>query len=441
MSEKWNPSVRVRLSIMMFLTYAINGIWIIPLGTYLTSVGYTGDNVGAAYSTFALGCIIAPLFVGMIADRFFSAQKILGVLNILAAVLLVLAARYSVGEDGKAWVGADGKPALGIFYWLLLGHFVAYMPSWALTNTIAMRQMEDPARQFPAIRVMGTIGWVVVGFTTLFGTQLNALLKTTENFEATATPMYIAAGISIVAGLFAFFLPATPPAGKGKKASVGEILGLKAIRLFKDRNFLVFGLASFLVFFAGIFYWNWTNVYLNETGMKYAMAWQTIGQMTETVFLFSMPFFFARFGVKKMLLFGLLAWTLRFVCFSFGDWGTATSVLVILGIALHGPCFDFFFVTGQLYTDAKAPKEIQAQAQGLISLITFGLGWYFASIVAGRVVQTYAIEGGGHEWRTVFLYPIGIAAAVTVFFFLSFWDKARLGQGEGEQAAAEGEAA
>jgi len=424
----WTTGVRVRLSIMMFLQYAYNGIWIIPLATYLTRLGYSGGNVGSAYGTFALGCIIAPFFVGMIADKFFSAQKILGVLNISSGILLILAAKYSVGPDGQAHGLASGSPTLGIFYWLLLGHFIAYMPSWSLTNTIAMRQMENPARQFPGIRVMGTIGWVVVGFTTLFGKQINDLLQTAEKFEATATPMYIAAGIGIVAGLFSFFLPATPPAGKGKKTTFGDILGVKALALFKDRNYAIFGLTSFLIFFAGLFYWNWANVYLNESKMDYAMAWQTLGQMTETVFLCIMPWFFARFGVKKMLLFGLLAWMLRFVCFSFGVWGTSTAVLVLLGIALHGPCFDFFFVTGQLYTNAKASKDIQAQAQGLISFVTFGLGWWAASWVAGKVVERYTLAPDVHDWHTIYLWPIGIAAAVTAFFLLLFWDKTSLGE-------------
>ena len=419
--------VRTRLSIMMFLQYAFNGLWFIPLATYLTRVGYSGGQVGDAYGSFAIGCIISPFIVGMVADKFFSAQKILGVLNILAAGLLVLAARYSVGLDGLAHK-VGGQVTLGVFYWLLLAHFVAYMPSWALTNTIAMRQMSDPARQFPGIRVMGTIGWIVVGFITLFGAQINALLKTTESFEATATPMYISAGIGLLAGLFSFFLPETQPEGRHKKVTVGDILGLKALSLLKDRNYAVFVVTSLLIFFAGLFYWNWGNPFLNESGVKGAMAWQTTGQMTEMVFLFVMPWFFARFGVKKMLLLGLLAWMLRFVCFSYGVWGTATAALVVLGLMLHGPCFDFFFVTGQLYTNKKATRDIQAQAQGMIFLTTFGLGWWLAAKLAGRVVEYYALKPSGHDWHTIFLWPIAIAAAVTVLFVLCFWDKTTVGR-------------
>lgn len=432
-------NVRVRLSLMMFLQYAFNGIWIIPLGTYLNRVGYSGLDIGAAYGASAIGCIIAPYFVGMIADKFFAAQKVLGVLNLAAAALLLAAVKLSVGPDGRA-VMVDGQTHLGLFYWVLLAHFICYMPTWALTNTIALRQMDQPARQFPLIRVMGTIGWVVVSAVTLFGAQVNRLFNTTEQFEATSTPMYIAAGIGLVAGLVAFFLPNTPPAGRGKQITFADLLGLKALRLFKDRNFLVFALTSFCIMFAGLFYWSMANVYLNESGMKNAQFWQSTGQMTETLFLFIMPWFFARFGVKKMLLIGLFAWIARFVCFAYGVWGTSTAALVVLGLMLHGPCYDFFFVTGQLYTDQKASKDIQAQAQGLISLLTFGLGWFFGALLAGRVVDHHAIKDAagavtGHAWHSIWLFPIGIVAVIIVFFGLFFRDRTSVGQPAAEPAA------
>lgn len=381
---------RFRLSVMMFLQYAFNGIWFIPVSTYLSSVGYSGENIGRMYSTFAIGCIIAPFFVGMIADKFFSAQKILGVLNIIASLLLIVAARVVVGPDGRAHTDASGETVLGPFYWVCLAHFICYLPTWSLTNAIAMRHMSDPGKQFPSIRVMGTIGWIVVSMTTLFGSQINYILGTTQNFEATVTPIYIGAAIGLLTGLFSFFLPATPPLGRGKRVTFADIAGFKALALLKDRNFAVFAGTSLLILFPGLFYWNWANVYLNETKMSYAQAWQSTGQMTEMVFLFIMPWFFLRFGVKKMLIIGLVAWILRFACFSFGIWGTATATLVVLGLMLHGPCYDFFFVTGQLYTDKKASADIRAQAQGLIFLITFGLGWFLASQAAGYVVDHYA---------------------------------------------------
>jgi nucleoside transporter len=435
-----NGNIRLRLSVMMFLQYAFNGIWIIPLGTYMNRVGYSGMDIGAAYSTFAIGCILAPYFVGMIADKFFAAQKILGVLNLAAAGILLLAPSLSVGPDGRALV-SGGQTGLGAFYWVLLAHFVCYMPTWALTNTIALRQMDNPAGQFPGIRVMGTLGWIAVSAVTLFGESINGWLGRTEPFEATATPMYIGAALGGIAGLASFFMPATPPAGRGQRITAADIAGVKALALFKDRDYAVFALTSFLIMFAGMFYWNWANVYLNESGMKFAQFWQSSGQMSETVFLVVMPWFFRRLGVKKMLLVGLCAWIARFACFSTGAWGTATAALVVLGLALHGPCYDFFFVTGQLYTDRKAGKEIQAQAQGMISFITFGLGWFSGSMLAGWLVERHAVrvaaEAGaavgavtGHRWHDIWLWPIGIVAVILLFFGILFRDNTVVGSGK-----------
>ena len=418
---------RLKLRVMMFLLFAYNGIWIIPLGTYLNSVGYTAGNIGTAYMTFAIGCIVSPFFVGMIADRFFSAQKIMGLLVILSAVMLIVAAKVSVGADGSAHLNAAGKPDLGLFYWVLLAHFICYMPTWALANSISFRQMDNPGQQFPGIRVLGTIGWIVVSMTTLFSAQINDLLGTTEPFEASVIPLYFGAGIGLVTGVFCFFLPPTPPQGAGQKVTFGDILGVKAFALFKDRGFAVFALTSFLILFPGMFYWAFANLYLNESDVKAAAAWQSTGQMTEMVFLFIMPWFFARFGVKKMLMIGLVAWIARFLCFSYGDWGTSSAFLVVLGLMLHGPCYDFFFVTGQLYTDKKAPREIRSQAQGFLFLITFGLGWFCGSYLAGKVVDHYALGEGAHNWSAIWLWPIGMVAVIIVIFALGFNDKTRVG--------------
>jgi MFS family permease len=237
-------------------------------------------------------------------------------------------------------------------------------------------------------------------------------------------------------------MPDTPPAGKGKPASVADILGLKALGLFKDRDFVVFAMTSLAIMFAGLFYWNFANVYLNESNVKAAQSLQSIGQMVEMVFLFVMPWFFARFGVKKMLLLGLCAWIARFICFSNGNWEGGTAALVVIGLMLHGPCYDFFFVTGQLYTDKKASKDIQAQAQGLISLITFGIGWFFGSMLSGSIVDQYAIKDAagkvtGHNWPQIWMWPVGIVAALIVFFVLFFRDNSSVGVEEGAAAPAE----
>jgi nucleoside transporter len=377
-----STNTRVRLSVMMFLQYAFNGIWIIPLFNYLTkTVGYTDTEAAGMFSTTALGFIIAPFFVGMIADRFFSAEKLLGVLNILAAGLLYLASQMAAS--------ADGKPQPGVMFWILLAHFLCYAPTWALTNTIALNQMSDPGKQFPSIRVMGTFGWIAVSTVCLFSDRITAAFGVSQNFEYTKIPMIIGAAIGLATGLFSFFLPNTPPKSIGHTPTLGDILGIKALSLFKDRNFLVFALTSFLIMFPNMFYWGFCNMYLNEVGMTSVQFKQSIGQMAEVVFLYLMPLFFIRYGVKTMLAVGFLAWLTRFVCFAFGYQTASLAFLLYIGLALHGVCYDFFFVTGQLYADKKAPKEVQASAQGLISLITFGLGWFVGVTCAGVVINSH----------------------------------------------------
>lgn len=475
-----STDTRIRLSVMMFMQYAFNGIWVIPLGFYLSKVGYTGVEIGfVAGSTFALGCIISPFFVGMLADRFFSGQKVLGVLNLLAAVLLFYASRMAVDAEGvkQPWV----------LFWMLLAHYLCYMPTWALTNSIALYQMDNPGKQFPGIRVMGTFGWIAVSTIALFSDQITSALGGEGNIEATRLPMLLGSGIGLLVGVLSFFMPKTPPKVADSKVTFADVLGLKALALFKDRNVLIFALSSFLIMFPAMFYWQFCNLFLNEStalvtsipvgdvsslnerapspalretleqnaitisdesevvvlvedkeweitnvnrrllirndegtfnvygGMSYVMFKQSIGQMAEVIFLVLMPWFFRRFGVKWMLLIGMLAWTARFICFGFGNTGSLVFLLYI-GLALHGVCYDFFFVTGQLYIDKKAPKEIQAQAQGLISMITFGLGWFFGVMLAGWVIDLYAlkeiVEGNeqivGHVWKNVWLWPIGI---------------------------------
>jgi len=416
----WTTGTRVRLSVMMFLQYAFQGIFIIPLNNYLTkTAGYTATEAAAIFTTVALGFIIAPFFVGMIADRFFSAQKLLGVLNIAAGVLLYLASEMAVTKDGVK------QPA--VLFWIFLAHNLCYSPTWALTNTIALNQMDNPGKQFPGIRVMGTFGWIAVSAISLFSDQITQAFGVTQNFEYTKLPMLIGSAIGVFTGILSFFMPATPPKSIGHRPTFGDILGVKALALFRDRNFLVFALASFLILFPNMFYWAFCNMYLNEIGMKFAQFKQSIGQMAEVVFLYLMPLFFIRWGVKTMLTIGFLAWMTRFVCFAFGYQGL--TPLLYLGIALHGICFDFFFVTGQLYTNKKAPKEIQASAQGLITLITFGLGWLGGSLTAGKVIDSFVTvrDAAGnatmHNWQTIWLVPFVLATVLLVIFLLGFKDK------------------
>ncbi len=428
-----SPSIRIRLSAMMFLQYAFQGIWVIPLVTYLMQAGYTGAEVGTMYGTIAIGFIVAPFFVGMIADRFFSAQHVLGVLNILAAVFLFAASQMAVT--------AEGDPQPRVFMWILLAHCICYTPSWALTNTIALNQMKNPGKEFPSIRVMGTIGWIVVSAITLFSAPISAFAGFETSYEASKLPMILGAFIGLAAGGFAFLLPNTPPKKTDHPVSAGDILGLKALDLLRERNFAVFTLCSFLIMLPGTFYWVFCNGFLNEIEWGAVAFKQSFGQMSEFLFLICMPFFFARFGVKKMLLIGMVAWFVRFVCFSFGDTGSMVGLLW-LGIVCHGVCFDFFFVTGQLYVDKKAPKEIQAQAQGFITLITFGVGWFVGTKIAGGVVDRYvceAADAAAHDWQRIWYVPAAMALVIMILFVACFNDKAKVGHEDepGPQESAE----
>ncbi len=390
---------RIKLSVMMFLEFFIWGAWFVTLGTFLgKNLHASGTQISLAYLTQSIGAIIAPFIIGLIADRFFSAQKILGVLHLAGAVLLWTASRAS---------GFDA-----FFPWILV-YMVLFMPTLALVNSVSFRQMTDPGKQFPSVRVLGTIGWIVAGLTIgwLNWEQSNQLGLT----------FGMASVASAILGLFSFTLPSTPPAKKGEKTSVADVLGLDAIGLLANRSYLLFFLASVAICIPLAFYYNFTNLFLNEVGMKSAAGVQSLGQVSETLFMLLIPLFFVRLGVKKMLAIGMLAWVLRYVFFAFGNADTGYWML-ILGIVLHGVCYDFFFVTGQIYTDNLAGERFKSAAQGMITLATYGVGMLIGSLVAGPVVDLYA-ENGGHDWRAVWLIPASIAAFVLLLFILLFKDR------------------
>ncbi|MCB0637945.1 MAG: nucleoside permease [Lewinella sp.] len=392
-----NTSVRIQLSTMMFLEFFIWGAWFVTMGTFLGgALQASGVEIGVAYQTQSVGAIIAPFIIGLIADRFFPAQRILGVLHIAGGILLYLAA------------SAKG---FGNFYGYILPYMILYMPTLALVNSISFRQMADPKKEFAGVRVLGTIGWIVAGL--LIG-YFN--WESTNSLELT---FQMAAGASILLGVFSFFLPHTPPAKpRGEKVTTRELLGLDALSLLKDRSFLVFFVASILICVPLAFYYNFTNPFLNEVGMERAAAKMTLGQASEVLFLLLMPYFFVRLGVKKMLLVGMIAWALRYVFFAFGDTGANTWML-ITGIVLHGICYDFFFVTGQIYTDARAGERFKSAAQGLITLATYGAGMFIGALISGYIVDAY-ILGEGHDWKTIWLIPAGIAAVILIAFALAF---------------------
>jgi nucleoside transporter len=386
-------SVRIKLSSLMFLQYFVWGAWSVTMGTWLgQTLGFSGEQIGLAAGTTALAAMISPFFVGMIADRFLATEKILAALHLTGGLILLYASTMS---------------AFGPFYAVLLGYSLCYMPTLALSNSLSFHQMKDPAREFPAIRVLGTIGWIVAG-----------LLVGTLGLEATALPMRLAAGASVLLGVFCLALPHTPPS-RGRRASMSDVLGLEALGLLRERSFAVFVLGSFLICIPLQFYYAFANPFLNEIQVVNAAGKMTLGQMSEIGFMLVMPIFFRRLGVKNMLIVGMAAWAARYLLFAYGNNGSLVWMLYS-GILLHGICYDFFFVTGQIYVDQKAPPDLRAAAQGLIAFVTLGLGMFIGSWVSGRIVDAFALPGGGHAWERIWIVPAAMAGAVLLLFAAFF---------------------
>lgn len=390
-----------RLSLMMFLQFFVWGAWFVTLGTHLGNIGFTGKQIGYTYLMNNIAAIISPFFVGMVADRYFASQKVMGVLHLLGGVILYLSADVTT----VAW----------LVFGLLL-YNLTYMPTLALVNAVSFQQMESPDKQFPRVRVWGTIGWIVAGLSITF-----IQLKYFADVEKSSMPLKMAAIASIVMGIYSFTLPNTPPQNVGKEVTAGEVLGVKALRLMKERSFLIFVLCSLLISIPLAFYYNFTNLFLNDLGMQGVAGKQTMGQMSEVIFMILMPFFFVRLGVKKMLLVGMLAWVARYALFANGNLG-ASAWMLYGGILLHGVCYDFFFVTGQIYTDRKASRDIRASAQGFIALITYGVGIGVGSLLSGIVVDAFT-KNGVKDWSTIWYIPCVFAAVIALFFALTFKDQ------------------
>lgn len=389
--------LRIQLSLMMFLQFFVWGAWYGQMSKYLfTSLGATGSQVGNAYSAFSIAMIIAPFFVGMIADRYFAAQKVLGVLNFLGAIIL-----FFLIQEKDA----------GNFYWWILAYCLTFAPTIALGTSIAMTHMTDPAKEFPMVRVIGTIAWFVV-------TNFVGYLGVGDK----STIFYISMLSSLVLGAYAFTLPNTPPKATDK-ATFAKIIGKDAFVMFKDRSFLIFFISSILICIPLSFYYAMANPSLTDSGMTNVENKMSLGLLSEFLFMLAIPFALKRFGVKWILIVGLIGWIVRFYLFSNGDGGSGLWMLYT-AILLHGLCFDFFFVTGQIYTNAKAGEKIKSQAQGLISLATYGIGMYIGSILAGLVTEKYTIDGI-KDWGSIWLVPAGIAAVVLLLFVLFFKDNTR----------------
>ena len=397
-------TVRAQLSLMMFLEFFIWGGWFVTLGSFLgNNLSATGAESAMAFSTQSWGAIIAPFIIGLIADRFFNAERILGVLHLIGAVLMY---QMSLATD------------FAVFYPYVLGYMIAYMPTLALVNSVSFNQMKDPAKEFPLIRVFGTAGWIIAGWIISFGFKWDAI----ENIEqgALSNTFLMVAIASAILGVFSFTLPKTPPSvDKGEKVTLSDILGLDALKLLKDKNFLIFFLSSIMICIPLAFYYQNISLFLTEYKVENSTTWATLGQISEGKFMLLLPFFFKKYGFKKTILFGMLAWVIRYVLFAFGDAGDLFFMLVI-GIALHGICYDFFFVSGQIYTDSKAGEKVKSAAQGLITLATYGIGMLIGFWVAGKIADTYLLEDGLHDWKNIWLYPAGFAAVVLLLFTVLF---------------------
>ena len=395
--------IRFQLSTMMFLEFFIWGAWFVTLGTFLgNNLNASGSESAMAFSTQSYGAILAPFVIGLIADKYFNAERILGILHLVGAVLMYFMASATNFES---------------FFPLVLGYMIAYMPTLALVNSVAFRQMDDPAKDFSFIRVFGTIGWIAAGLAISYifhwdsvENAANGMLRNTFTMTAIA---------SLILGVFSFTLPKTPPVRKdGEKLTLKDILGLDALKLLKDKNFFIFFISSILICIPLAFYYQNANPFLSEIGVANPTGKMTIGQISEILFMLLLPWFFKRFGFKKTILVGMMAWTIRYVLFAFGDAG-ASSYMLILGIALHGICYDFFFVSGQIYTDSKAGKQFKSAAQGLITLATYGIGMLIGFYVAGKISDAFVTEGG-HDWNQIWIYPAGFAAIVALIFLVLF---------------------
>jgi nucleoside transporter len=381
---------------MMLLQYFVWGAWFVAMGIYLPAVlKADGVQVGIAYGNAWFGALISPFFIGLIADRYFPAQRVMGVLHIIGGILLYYLAQIQ---------------EIGTFSWVLLLYSCLYMPTVALSNSVALGQTSESSKDFPTLRVLGTIGWILAGI------AVNS--QSSTNFIFT-----LPAILSVVLGVYSFFLPNTPPKGAAAGSSLRQMAGLDALTMFKDSSYLIFFFGSILLCIPLSFYYSFTGDYLNASGVTDVTSKMgLLGQGSEVLFMLAMPFFLARMGVRNILLAAIAAWILRYLCLSFG--GPQAHWLLLLGVVLHGICYDFFFVTGYIYTDQKAGEKIKSSAQGLFTIATYGVGMTLGSYLGGVVADVYTTEAG-RDWAGFWLVPAGIAGAILLAFLIAFREQNR----------------
>ena len=405
--------VMPRLSIMMFLQFFVWGAWYVTVGNYMYENGLK-DAIGTAYSVGPIAAIVSPFFLGMIADRYFASERVLGVLHILVAIVMFAAPMFAEGSSASTT----------LFISVLLIHMLCYMPTLGLTNTLSFHHLTNQEKQFPVVRVFGTIGWIVANFV------VSGLLAADKN----AVQFYLTGFSAILLGLYSFTLPHTPPPAKGRKTSAREILGMDSLILMKQPSFAVFIICSFLICaplaayyaFAPVFIDSaHLGIFVSDSGMEKVATYMMFGQIAEIVFMLVMPLCFARLGVRWMLLIGMLSWVLRYALFALG--ATDSVVWMIMaGILLHGICYDFYFVTGFIYVDRKASPEIRGQAQGLLVLVTQGVGMLIGAQLAQKFKDQFiTLEGPESlsQWSQFWWIPCVTAAVIMVLFALFFREK------------------
>lgn len=400
-----NPMIpiKIRLSVMMFLEFFVWGSWYVTMGTFLgTNLKAQDQDISLAFSTQSFGAIIAPFIVGLIADRYFQAQKILGVIHLIGAVLMYLL--YNSTDFSS-------------FFPLILVYMILFMPTLALVNSISFNQMTNPEKEFSVIRVWGTIGWIAAGMLISYlawdsqAGMADGLLRNT---------WLMAAFVSVALGIYSFTLPSTPPrATKSDTFKLSEILGLDALSLLKHKNYAIFFLSSILICIPLAFYYQNASPFLTEIGVENSTGKMAFGQVSEVLFMLALPVFFSRFGLKKTLIVAMLAWAIRYVLFAMGD-ADSDVWMLMFGIILHGICYDFFFVSGQIYTDYHAGEKFKSSAQGLITLATYGVGMLIGFWAAGQISNYYLDSAGNHDWKSIWLIPAGISLLVLLFFITFF---------------------
>ncbi len=388
----------LRLQLMVFLHYFVWGTWYVTMVTYLSkTLHFTGGQIGLAYGTTAIGAMVSPFFAGIVADRFFATQRLLGCLHLFGATLL-----YYVST----------VKSFGLFYPALIAYTISYMACHGLTNSLTLHHAKNPAKEFPIVMLVGSIGWIAAGLTVSW-----------LNFEDNANMFRLASGAALVMGLYSFTLPNTPPKGAGAPVNLRTMLGFDALRLMRDRSFATFIICSFLICVPLSFYFSWMGGFMNELNIPNAAAKLTIGQVSDVIFILLLPLLLPRVGIKAILIIGMTAWALRFGLFAWFDQSRTSLWMLYTGIAVHGMCYDFIFVVGRMYVDKRATPEIRAAAQGIHAFVTLGAGMFVGTWLSGVVGQHYTASGGTHAWQNIWLIPAVMSAVLIFVFAVLFKDR------------------